>query len=71
MSIKPIGDLPLEAEELRSRLEEQLPDILSYFSQALVQQFGLKGVRVGGFTVVPTESVVQNLSCDENSCSID
>jgi hypothetical protein len=70
MSVKTVGNPPPEADQLRAEIEKQLPDIIASFSQVLQEQFGFKDLRVGGFTVIPAEAAADNISCDEESCSI-
>jgi len=70
MSVKAVGNPPPEADALRASLEKQLPEIINQFSVVLQERFGFENLRVGGFTVVPAEAA-QNISCDEDSCSID
>ncbi|MEB3355260.1 MAG: hypothetical protein VKK04_00840 [Synechococcales bacterium] len=69
MSVQAVGNPPPEADQLRSEIERQLPEIIASFSQVLREQFGFEGVRVGGFTIVPEEAAA-SISCDEESCSI-
>lgn len=71
MPVTPIGNPPPGADQLRAELEKKLPDIIASFSQVLQQQFGIEGLRVGGFTVIPTEETAESISCDEDSCSVD
>ncbi|MGJ3245308.1 MAG: hypothetical protein ACFE0I_04445 [Elainellaceae cyanobacterium] len=70
MSIETVGNPPPEADQLRAEIEKQLPNIIASFSQVLQNQFGFEGLRVGGFTLVPAEAA-ENISCNEESCSID
>ncbi len=70
MPIEPVGDLPPEAEQLRLALEKNLPDILARFNQVLHQELGCESIRVGKFTVVPSNSEPERLSCNEEHCSI-
>ena len=70
MSVETVGNPPPEADQLRVDIEKQLPDIIASFSQVLQEQFGFAGLRVGGFTVVPAEATADNISCDEESCSV-
>ena len=71
MSVETVGNPPPEANQLRVEIEKQLPDIIASFSQVLQKQFGFESVRVGGITLVPKEAFTENISCDEESCSID
>ncbi|MGB7084788.1 MAG: hypothetical protein WBD47_04490 [Phormidesmis sp.] len=71
MPVKTVGSPPPEADQLRADIERQLPDIIASFSQVLQEQFGFKDVRVGGFSLVPAEAAAGNISCDEESCSIE
>lgn len=70
MSVKTVGDLPSEADELRSNIERQLPEIMASFSKVLQEQFGFQDVRVGGFTIVPATAASSGVSCNEEGCSI-
>lgn len=70
MSVEAVGNPPPEADQLRTEIEKQLPDIIASFSQVLQEQFGFEGLRVGGFTVVPAEAAADNISCDEESCTV-
>lgn len=70
MSVKSVGDLPPQADELRANIEQQLPNIMASFSKVLQEQFGFKDVRVGGFTIVPSDAADNGVSCDEEGCSI-
>ena len=70
MSVEAVGNPPPEADQLRVEIEKQLPDIIASFSQVLQEQFGFEGLRVGGFTVVPAEATADNISCDEESCTV-
>ncbi|MGB3299004.1 MAG: hypothetical protein WBA76_12090 [Phormidesmis sp.] len=70
MSVETVGDLPPQADELRTTIEQQLPEIMASFNKVLQEQFGLSDVRVGGFTVVPSNSADSGVSCDESGCSI-
>ncbi len=69
MPVQAVGNPPPEANQIRALLEEQLPDILASFNHVLREQYGLSGVRVGGFTVVP-ESETSAVTCDQETCSI-
>lgn len=71
MSVEAVGNPPPEANQLRGDIEKQLPDIIASFSEVLQNQFGFKGIRVGGFTIVPEEAATDSISCDEEGCSID
>ncbi len=70
MSVTPQGHLPPEAEALRATVEAKLPEILQSFNQVLVEQYGLTGVRVGQFTLVPEGPAGPNVACDEESCTV-
>ncbi|HHP7243435.1 MAG TPA: hypothetical protein ACFE0H_01980 [Elainellaceae cyanobacterium] len=70
MAIETVGNPPPEADQLRAEIEKQLPNIIASFSQVLQDQFGFEGLRVGGFTLVPAEAA-ENISCDEEGCSVD
>ncbi|MBE9062129.1 hypothetical protein [cf. Phormidesmis sp. LEGE 11477] len=69
MTIKTVGSPPPEAEQLRTDIEKQLPDIIASFSEVLQKKFGFEELRVGGFTVVPA-SEQGNISCDEEGCAV-
>ncbi|MGJ3253903.1 MAG: hypothetical protein ACFE0J_22640 [Elainellaceae cyanobacterium] len=71
MAVETVGNPPPEADQLRAEIEKQLPNIIASFSQVLQDQFGFEGIRVGGFTIVPAEAVTENISCNEESCSVD
>ena len=71
MSVETVGNPPPEANQLRTEIEKQLPNIIASFSQVLQKQFGFEGIRVGGFTIVPEETATDTISCDEEGCSID
>ena len=71
MSVETVGNPPPEANQLRTDIEKQLPDIIASFSQVLQKQFGFEGIRVGGFTIVPAEAATDTISCDEEGCSVD
>lgn len=70
MPVETIGSPPPEADQLRANIEQQLPDIITSFNQILQDRFGFADLRVGGFTVVPTEATTDSISCDEEGCSI-
>lgn len=70
MAVETVGNPPPEADQLRSTIEQQLPDIIASFNQVLRDQYGLSGVTVGGFTVVPDGNAPGGISCDQESCSI-
>lgn len=70
MTVKTVGNPPPSADELRTNIEQQLPDIIASFSQVLQEQFGFQDVRVGGFTVVPA-APGGGISCNEEGCSIE
>lgn len=69
MSVEAVGNPPPEADQLRSEIQQQLPDIIANFNQVLQEKFGFEGIRVGGFTIVPADAA-DRISCDEDSCSI-
>ncbi|NJM99942.1 MAG: hypothetical protein HC800_24885 [Phormidesmis sp. RL_2_1] len=74
MSVETVGNPPPETAQIRASIEKQLPDIIASFSQVLQNEFGLEGLRVGGFTLVPavmTAEAADSISCDEEGCSID
>jgi S-formylglutathione hydrolase FrmB len=70
MSVETVGSPPPEANQIREVLQQQLPEIIASFNQVLRDQYGISGVSVGGFTVVP-ESAAANVTCDRDGCSID
>lgn len=70
MSVNAVGNPPPEADQLRAEVERQLPEIMASFSQVLQEKFGFEGFRVGGFTIVPTETTA-SISCNEETCSVD
>jgi cephalosporin-C deacetylase-like acetyl esterase len=51
-------------------LEQQLPDIIASFNQVLREQYGMTGISVGGFTVVPEAAVAGKVTCDQDHCEI-
>ncbi|MBE9111276.1 hypothetical protein IQ273_17865 [Nodosilinea sp. LEGE 07298] len=71
MPIETVGSPPPEADQVRSVLEQQLPDIIASFNQVLRDQYGVTGVSVGGFTVVPESAVASKVICDQDGCSVD
>ena len=71
MTVETVGNPPPNAEQFRAEVEKQLPDIIASFNQVLQTEYGLKEVRGGGFTLVPSVTTASGLSCDEESCSID
>ncbi|MFZ4639337.1 MAG: hypothetical protein ACOYMP_02880 [Nodosilinea sp.] len=70
MSVETVGNPPPEVDQVRSVLQEQLPQIIASFNQVLRDQYGISGVSVGGFTVVPASSVAGEITCDQENCSI-
>ncbi|MGB3199657.1 MAG: hypothetical protein WBA99_02075 [Nodosilinea sp.] len=70
MSVETVGTPPPEADRVRSVLQEQLPDIIASFNQVLRDQYGITGVSVGGFTVVPESAVASKVTCDQDGCSV-
>jgi hypothetical protein len=70
MSVETVGNPPPEADQVRAVLEEQLPAIITSFNQVLRDQYGLGGISVGGFTVVPEGAVASTVTCDQESCSV-
>ena len=70
MPVQTVGSSSPEADQLRGEIEEQLPNIIASFSEVLQKQFGFENLRVGGFTIVP-KTAKNNISCDEEGCSID
>ncbi len=71
MSVEAVGNTPPEADQLRSEIEQQLPNIIASFSKVLQEEFGFEGLKIGGFTVVPAEATAENISCDEDGCTVD
>lgn len=69
MPIETVGNPPPETDQIRVVLENQLPEIIASFNQVLREQYGLSGISVGGFTVVP-ESAAAVVTCDQESCSV-
>jgi len=69
MPVETVGSPPPEADQIRSVLQQQLPDIIASFNQVLREQYGIAGVSVGGFTVVP-ESAAAAVTCDRDGCSV-
>ena len=70
MPVETVGNPPPEADEIRVVLENQLPDIIASFNQVLREQYGLSGISVGGFTVVPESAVSAVVTCNQESCSV-
>jgi S-formylglutathione hydrolase FrmB len=70
MSVETVGNPPPEADRVRSVLEEQLPQIIASFNQVLKDQYGIAGVSVGGFTVVPESAVSTTVTCDQDGCAV-
>ena len=70
MSVETVGSLPPEADQVRSVLEQQLPEIISSFNHVLRDQYGMVGISVGGFTVVPESAVTSKVTCDQDGCSV-
>ncbi|MBU6229657.1 MAG: hypothetical protein KGQ93_08175 [Cyanobacteria bacterium REEB459] len=70
MSVETVGSPPPEVDQLRTVLQGQLPQIIASFNQVLREQYGISGVSVGGFTVVPASSVAGEITCDQDNCSI-
>ncbi|MGF1518852.1 MAG: hypothetical protein ACFCVB_13770 [Nodosilinea sp.] len=70
MAIETVGSPPPEADRVRSVLQEQLPQIIASFNQVLRDQYGIAGISVGGFTVVPESAVASKVTCDQDSCSV-
>ncbi|HZG38487.1 MAG TPA: hypothetical protein VEZ50_07365 [Nodosilinea sp.] len=71
MPIETVGSPTPEADQVRSVLEQQLPEIIASFNQVLREQYGVVGVSVGGFTVVPESALSSKVTCDQDGCSID
>ena len=70
MSVEAVGSPPPEADQVRAVLEQQLPQIIASFNQVLRDQYGVVGVSVGGFTVVPSASEAVGITCDQDGCSM-
>ncbi|NJL49411.1 MAG: hypothetical protein HC929_20655 [Leptolyngbyaceae cyanobacterium SM2_5_2] len=70
MSVEAVGSPPPEVDQIRSVLEQQLPDIIASFNQVLREQYGMTGISVGGFTVVPETAVAGKVTCDQDHCEI-
>ncbi len=70
MAVETVGNPPPEADQIRSVLENQLPEIIASFNQVLREQYGISGISVGGFTVVPAGATAQSVTCDQDSCSV-
>ena len=71
MSVEAVGSPPPEANQVRAVLEQRLPQIIASFNQVLRDQYGVVGVSVGGFTVVPASAEAVGITCDQDGCSID
>jgi S-formylglutathione hydrolase FrmB len=70
MSVETVGSPPPEVDQVRSVLQERLPDIIASFNQVLRDQYGIAGISVGGFTVVPESALSTTVTCDQDGCSI-
>jgi hypothetical protein len=70
MAVETVGSPPPEADHIKTVLEQQLPNIIASFNQVLRDQYGITGVSVGGFSVVPESAVAGTVVCDQESCSI-
>ncbi|MGF1568900.1 MAG: hypothetical protein ACFCVD_12660 [Nodosilinea sp.] len=70
MAIETVGSPPPEADQIRSVLQQQLPEIIASFNQVLREQYGIAGISVGGFTVVPESALSATVTCDQESCSV-
>ncbi|HIK46283.1 MAG TPA: hypothetical protein IGR64_15590 [Leptolyngbyaceae cyanobacterium M65_K2018_010] len=70
MSVETVGSPSPEADRIRSVLEQQLPDIIASFNQVLREQYGLTGISVGGFTVVPESALATRVTCNQETCTI-
>jgi S-formylglutathione hydrolase FrmB len=70
MAVETVGSPTPEADQIRTVLEQQLPDIIASFNQVLREQYGISGISVGGFTVVPESALSAKVTCDQDSCSI-
>jgi cephalosporin-C deacetylase-like acetyl esterase len=70
MAIETVGNPPPEADRIRTVLQDQLPDIIASFNQVLQEQYGISGISVGGFTVVPESALSTQVTCDQDGCSI-
>ncbi|MBF2079104.1 MAG: hypothetical protein IGR76_11450 [Synechococcales cyanobacterium T60_A2020_003] len=70
MAVETIGNPTPEAEQLRVTLETQLPNIIASFNQVLREQYGLSGISVARFTVIPDVETPATVSSDQDSCSI-
>jgi S-formylglutathione hydrolase FrmB len=70
MSVETVGSPPPEADQVRSVLQERLPEIIASFNQVLRDQYGIAGISVGGFTVVPESALSTTVTCDQDGCSI-
>jgi cephalosporin-C deacetylase-like acetyl esterase len=70
MAVETVGTPPPEADQVRAVLEQQLPDIIASFNQVLRTQYGLAGISVGGFTIVPESAAAVVINCDQEGCSV-
>ena len=70
MAVETVGSPPPEANQIKTVLEQQLPNIIASFNQVLREQYGITGVSVGGFSVVPESTVAGTVVCDQDRCSI-
>lgn len=69
MSVEAVGNVPPEADHIRSTIENQLPEIIASFNQVLREQYNLEGISVGGFTVVPA-GATSTVTCDQDTCTV-
>lgn len=70
MAVETVGTPPPEADQIKAVLEQQLPNIIASFNQVLRDQYGITGISVGGFTVVPESALAASVTCDQDGCSI-
>ncbi len=70
MAVETVGNPPPEADQIRSVLENQLPEIIASFNQVLREQYGISGISVGGFTIVPEGATESAVTCDQDGCSV-
>ncbi len=70
MSIETVGSPPPEVDQIRSVLEQQLPEIIASFNRVLRDEYGITGISVGGFTVVPESALAGKVTCDQDHCEI-
>jgi len=70
MAVKSVGNPPPEADQIKTVIEQRLPEIIASFNKVMQEEYGISGISVGGFTIVP-ESTSGSVTCDQDGCSVD